>query len=194
MILERFSALINHSLDIDDYELPLATVDRDRLLTLVPVGESIPLTISDGLYKEDLTINNEAGSLIVVRGQAPRKFPRGSILCFEITIAVIKYLICNYDCCSDVPCPKEPISVSGTMIEDAKVGVPWHGAVVFRGDPKVFATTPLPTWMTWAAGANYITLEGEPTEAGNVTLAVSVTDNAGNLVVRQIAFEVQDAE
>jgi hypothetical protein len=185
MIYKPFNAMLIHSLDKQDTELPISETDKARLLEIVPIGESIPLVLHDDFWSEEILVRNSADVFIVERGEHPRRFPRGSVLCFEVTVGVVKDLICTHNCCDDEPCPCQPISIAGILLPVGKVGELWQGTAIFQGDlPMALTASGLPPWTTVVAGPNFLSFTGTPTvplEGGNI--AIAGTNCAGSNVV-----------
>lgn len=179
MIIKPFGATFRAVLEADSGYLPLSNDDNTKLLGLLPEGEEMLLTIQDNLYHEWVKAENQCGTIIITRGidgSEPRKFPKGSCIFFETSVPVIKWLICNHNCC-DGPCPCEPVDYAGAVIPAGVVGQPWEGSVLFTGDtPMTFGVDNLPSWMTATNGANYVRLSGTPVAAGTFSLSVA----AGN--------------
>ena len=151
MILKPFSATLHDTIQPDTMYPPLTKADESRLLALLGEDEAIYLTIDDGVYKEWVLVRNECGFLIMergVHGSEPRKFIKGSCLFFETSVPVIKWLICNHDCCEDEDCPCVPVKAAGMVLPPVRAGVPWKGSAVFTGDlPMSIGVTGLPSWM-----------------------------------------------
>jgi hypothetical protein len=107
MILKPFTAILTHSLDKTEYSLPISSGDLDRLKAQLPPGETTLLVLIDDVYTEEIIVGNSGGQIgIVERGvgeTVARKFPRGSAVCFVVTVSVVQYLICNYECCPPEP-------------------------------------------------------------------------------------------
>jgi hypothetical protein len=195
MILKPFSAELVRSLDKDDFSLPVSEAARTRLLSILPPGETTLLTLRDDLYAEEIEVENACGEAVIKRrglGETEvRKFPRGSGLCFEVTVSVVQHLICSYDCCGDGPCPAAPVTVTTLTLPGGKVGQPWTGLAVFGGSaPMQLAVTELPGWVSAEAGENYIRLTGTPPGAGTFGVAVTGTNETGTTAAAQGNFTV----
>jgi hypothetical protein len=195
MILKPFTAVLVRSLDKESHALPLCEEDRTRLLAQLPPDESALLVLRDDAYTEEIEVENVCGQPIIKeRGLGDteaRKFPRGSVLCFEVTVSVVRHLICNYDCCAETPCPAEPAAVEAFHLQDGQVGQPWTGLAVFSGStPMQRAVSQRPGWMTAETGANFIRLAGTPTGLETVQLSVAGTNAAGTVVTAHRAFTV----
>ncbi|MDR1872006.1 MAG: hypothetical protein LBS60_08865 [Deltaproteobacteria bacterium] len=190
MILKPFSAILVRSMDKEDYALPLNLEDRNRLLAQLPVGESTYLVLRDDIYTEEIEVENACGDLLVkARGLGetiPRKFPRGSAVCFDLTLTVVKYLICNHDCCAGGSCAPVPIEIIELYLPNGSANTPWSGVVIFGGsEPMELSCGNVPSWITPSVGRNYIKLEGTPTSPGSYNLSIAGT-NASGLVVTSV--------
>lgn len=197
MILTPISFVLNNVLEADDKYLPITMPDLTRLLAHIPEGEDTYLTIKDGLYTEYLRVENQCGTILIERGAggtAPRRFPRGSCVFFEMSLPVVQWLICNYDCCAG-DCPCDLVRAMGGLMPPIAPGKPWKGTAVFAGDlPMNFGVTGLPNWIQASSMGNTVTLEGVVPEtiAGTFTIAVTATNCQGQGVATQI-FELATA-
>jgi hypothetical protein len=200
MIHSYFISKLKHTLHIGQNNLPISAGDLGQLIALIPLQEKMLLVLRGCNKYEQIEIENYNGLDIYITrrglgGSREQEFCPGDLVQYEITTEVVKDIVCNYDCCGDVPCPKEPVSVAGSLVTDGKVGEPWHGTVIYKGDlPIIFATAPLPAWMSYTTGPNFIEFSGTPTEAGDITLSVSAADTLGHLIVQQVSLGIQPAE
>jgi hypothetical protein len=196
MIYKPFSACLIRGLAADDYDLPLSHGDMARLAIILPPNESMYLTLRDGYKYEEILIANTCGNIqITARGvgnTTANKFPAGTAVCFDVTIEIVKDLICHHDCCADPECPCEAISITGALLPDGLVGQAWEGSVIFSGDqPMVLTTSSMPGWMSTQIGPNFIKLYGVPTNAGPISIAVAGTNCAGvNVITSAPSFVV----
>ena len=184
MILKAMSFNLNAKLEASGIYLPLTTADMAVLTAAVPEGEQIYLTLAWDMAKEYVLATNNKGTIILTRGvdSNARAFPKGSCLYFENSIPVTKWLICNYECCSG-DCPVTPVASAGNVLPVGKVGDPWSGSFVFRGDlPMVFGVTGMPSWMKASYKGNYMTLSGTPTASGTFTISVAASNNRGDSI------------
>lgn len=187
MILKNVSVSLNDFIEADDLYLPLTAGDLAKIKAVVPDGEQIYLVIEDNLYKENVLATNDSGTITIERGVASsaRKFPRGSCVSFQVTVPVVQWLICNYECCAS-DCPVEQVAASGVVSPAATVGKPWAGSAVFSGDlPMKFGIVGLPSWCEAAWSGNSVTLSGTPNVAGTWTVSVSATNDKGNAIAAQ---------
>lgn len=183
MILKPFAAQTNGVMLATDGRLPLNAADMNRLLALVPEGESIYLTLKDGLNMEYVLAENTCGVMVVSRGQQgsePKWFPNGTCVFFENSIAVTRWIMCNEDCC-DGECPCNGVAVAGKVVPVGVVGDLYEASVVLSGDlPMVLGVSAnLPPWAEVEAGPNYVRIHGTPTSSGSWTFAVSATNCSG---------------
>lgn len=189
MILLPFEATLNAPLTADSQYLTISTADMSRLLAQVPAGESTLLVIRDGVYSEEVLATNQDGTIILTRGQGnttARKFPYGSYVCFQVTVSVVRYIMCNEDCCEG-GCPCEPIDVVGSIAPAGTVGDAYNASVIFMGTaPMTFGVTGQPEWIEVDAGANYVRLYGTPTGEGEWAIAVSGTNCSGTAIAQDI--------
>jgi len=187
MILTPYNASLNNILEKDANFLPLSRADETRLMELIPEDDGIYLTLKDNLYTEYVYVENQCGTLVVTRGvdSDAKRFPRGTCVFFETSLPVIKWLICNHQCC-DGPCPCEAVTVAGVVSPPALVGHSWDGSAIFKGDtPMVFGVTGMPSWMTADWSANHVHLTGTPTAPGLWTVSIAATNCNGDGVAVQ---------
>lgn len=189
MILKPFSATLFDNLLADTNYVPLTERDKSRLLETIPEGEEMYLTISDSLYTEWVLAKNQCGFIVITRGvdgSEPRKFPKGSCIFFEASLPVIKWLICDHDCCADGDCPCELASNGGMVLPPAVPNIPWEGTAVFKGDtPMVMGVTGMPSWMKAEQGVNHVRFYGTPTGSGVYNVVASATNCSGRGIATQ---------
>lgn len=196
MILTPISLVLNDVLLVNDKYIPLTKQDMARLVEHIPDGEEMLLTIRDNLYTEWVRVENQCGTIILHRGHGgsvARKFPRGSCVFFEASVPVIKWLICNYDCCEH-SCQCLPVELIRTVLPTAYVNELWFGILIFNGsEPINFALTGLPSWAGYTLSGNRIELEGTPAAAESATFSISATNCQGSIVdVTQHTILVKD--
>lgn len=193
MLFKQFSTLLHGTLEATDTSLPLHTRDQAALLELIPRDEEMFLLLEDGTYKENIRAYNVDGYILIERGidSVARKFPRGTCVRFDLTLPLVKWLICNYDCCEG-DCPCDPVQISGTFLPDAKVGTPWSGFISFSGTlPMNLSIVGAPAWVHITYGATAIQLTGTPTSAGSYTVAAAATNcNGASFAQQQIPLTV----
>jgi hypothetical protein len=180
----RYEAVLRRPLEADGTTLPVSRDDHDRLALLLPPGETALLVLRDDLHREEVEVAVQGGYPVLVRrgidGPA-HKFPKGSAIGFEVTVAMVKHLICHHECCPEGPCPVEPPAVAGTSLPTAADGVPWEGTVIFTGGlPMQFGTGPLPAWVSVDAGPNHVRLHGTPPDGGwDMPVTVAAANGSG---------------
>jgi hypothetical protein len=167
-----------------------------RLLSLIPDGETSLLVLRDNLYVEEIEVQNIDGVITIkTRGldeTEARRFPRGTCLSFDVTLSVVKHLVCNYDCCADSPCQIDPVTVTGVHLPQATVGQNWSGLIIFGGTPPLLLApgVGLPSWTQAEVGENYIKFSGTPTVAGSVSVTVAGTNATRTLVAQSFPLMV----
>lgn len=182
MITTPIAFTLADIMEVDDKYFPLTQHDTVRLLEHLPDGEEIYLTIRDNLYTEYVRAENQCGTVIVHRGvdSTPRRFPRGSCVFFEASLPLIKWLICNHDCCEDTECPCTPVEIQRTVLPAAILNNPWEGRILLTGShPIQTRVTGLPTWMTAKQEGDRIILSGTPTTTTVADIAVAATNCSG---------------
>ena len=94
--------------------LPLTAQHKAKLLEHVPAGEETILTITDSVNTEYVRVKNQQGYITLERGveSGVYKFPKGSCVYFEVSVPVVEWLICNYECCKG-DCPVQPPLAGG---------------------------------------------------------------------------------
>ena len=190
----EFTASLSDRLDKGDRSLPLNTTDENRLKAAVPDGDYTYLVIRDPTGAEIVKVENTCGTLLVTRGQdgtTARNFPRGSCIRYETTPAIVKDLICNYDCCADQECPCDPVAAAGITLPAVRAGAAFNGSAVFTGDvPMTIAVDGAPSWMDVSIGANYVTMSGTATGVGTFNISVAATNCDGMVAVQQATLTV----
>ena len=101
MILKPISLALADVLAKDSVYLPLTAQHKAKLLEHVPAGEETILTITDSVNTEYVRVRNQQGTITLERGveSGVYKFPKGSCVYFEVSVPVVEWLICNYECC-----------------------------------------------------------------------------------------------
>lgn len=198
MILKPFSATLHDVLYADDSFLPLTPRDYARLLAHIPDGDSTILSLRDNLYTEWVYIENQCGTLVMERGYGgseARKFPRGTCLFFETSVPVIKWLICNYNCCEGGDCECVEVTHKQTVSPTALVNEEWEGRVTFDGTlPINYDVTGMPDWMSAEYEQDLVRLSGTPTASGTFNVSVAATNCMGNsIVVEEVKVKVAKA-
>lgn len=192
-VTEEFGAMLNQSMEKDALSLPIsASVRADLAALLQHDGDYTYATLrSDSTY-ETVKLSMAAGELVVqraVEGTEAAKHPCGTQVCLvsPTTVAAIKALICEYDCCADGECECEPVTVAGSWLPEAYVHVAWSGAVVFSGKmPLTITIKSQPEWMTAVVEGSVLQLSGTPIEAGSVSFAVAASNCNGTEVTTEL--------
>lgn len=183
----EFTASLSARLDKADRQLPLSLSDENRLKAAVPDGDHTYLVIRDPLGAEIVMVENACGTLLVTRGQdgtEARNFPRGSCIRYEMTPAMVKDLICTYDCC-DGECPCEAVAAAGITLPSVASGYPWNGSAVFTGDtPMTIAVQGAPSWVQVEVGPNFVSFSGVASGSGSFTIAVAAANCDGQVAVQ----------
>ena len=187
MIMKPVSVVLNDVLLTDDKYLPLCQSDNNKLLALIPDGESMYLTIQDNLYTEWVLVENQCGTLVLHRGEGgstARKFPRGSCVFFETSLPLIKWLICNYDCCADGDCTCTGVEEERAILPTALVNNEWEGRILFNGSlPINIAVDGMPSWMSAEYMGDTLRLYGTPTATGTFIISVSASNCSGSTTI-----------
>ncbi len=187
MILKPFNANLAEVMYADDKFLPLNKHDMARLIELIPDGDETFLTIRDNLYTEYVRAENQCGTIVVHRGidSEPRKFPRGACVFFETSLPVVKWLICNYDCCEG-DCDCQPVELVREVSPAGKVGQEWYGRMNFRGSlPIRFGLGEVPDWVHVETQDHIVEFSGTPRAKGSFGITVSATNCQGNNIVTE---------
>jgi hypothetical protein len=189
-----FTVTLNTRLDKADRLLPLTVNDEASLKAAIPDGDYTYLVVRDHTGAEIVKVENTCDTLLVTRGEdgtEARNFPRGSCVRFEMVPAVVKDLICNYDCCED-ECPCVAAAPAGISLPGFMVGMPWTGSAVFTGDtPMTIGVTGVPTWATVEVGANFVTFTGLPTVTGTHVISVAATNCDGSIAIQTGTLETK---
>lgn len=193
MIMKPYSTNLVDALPADGMYLDTSVLSNKsytELLSIIPEGESMYLTLSNNLYEEYVLATNQCGVILLERGidSEARKFPRGSCVRFETSVPVVKWLVCNYNCCEGEDCPCTEVTAAGYVLPPYTVGAPYAGSFNFAGDtPFTFGVDGLPAWATAVTTATGVNITGTPTGAGSYALAVSATNCYGKATVVQQA-------
>lgn len=185
MITSPINFVLTDVMDVGDNFFPISAADDARLRAHIPEGEAIILTIRDNLYSEHVRVEHQCdGGFTVVRGvdSQARRFPKGSCVFFEITVPLVKWLICNYDCCQG-DCNVTPVSIETENLPTAIMGQPWQARVRVSGTPPLNITSSgAPTWVSAVYDEDSVTFSGTPPSAGGFTLSVAATNSWGREV------------
>lgn len=194
MILKPVSFVLNGVLEKNDTYLPLSQVDMNRLLAHVPDGEETILTIQDNLYTEWVHVYNDCGTVLLERGlggSEPRKFPRGTCVFFEMSLPLVQWLICNYDCCEDDDCDCEAVTLESHTLPAGIVNQLWDGRMAFVGTLPINIKITPPSWATAEVLNGEVFLTGTPDKAGIYQVGYSATNCRGSVLVSDtLSFQV----
>ena len=192
-ITEIFGAALNQSMEKDETTLPVGpSAYADLVSLLQEEGDYTYATLRSDSTCETVKLSVVAGTLVVERAQEGTeavKHPCGTTVCLvsPTSVAAIKALICEYDCCEDTDCECEPVTVAGSWLPEAYVHVAWSGAVVFSGkQPLSIAINNQPAWMQAIVEGSVLQLSGTPTEAGDVSFAVAASNCNGTEVATEL--------
>lgn len=188
-VTEIFSAGTTNVMEADAVTIPLGAEATADLLKLLSDEDDYTYAAiaSDATY-ETVKLTNVSNTLVVERGiegTTAVKHPCGSVVCLvsPTTVAAIKALICEYDCCADEDCPCEGVAFAGSYLPPITVGEEWSGAVIVTGKaPVQFAIKDQPAWMNAVSEGNTLKLSGTPTSATG-KFAVAATNCNGTQVV-----------
>ena len=194
MILKPIGLTLNDTLEADDTYLPLSVTDNAKLLSYLNNNENSILTLEDNLNKEYIEVTNQCGTVVITKrgiDSEPTRFPKGSCLKFEVSIPVVKWMVCNYDCCSgECDCIAPELNYSS--FPAGKVGQPYNGYVTLTGTkPMNFSFTGKPTWMSVIQSGTRLDFTGTPNIATTNTISVSATNCMGqNIKSWQFTIQV----
>ena len=188
-VTEIFGAVLNQSMEKGETTLPVSNSARADLTALLQEDGSYTFASlkSESTY-ETVKLSVVAGTLVVERAQEGTeavKHPCGTQVCLvsPTTVAAIKALICEYDCCEDEDCKCEPVTVAGSWLPEAHVNVAWSGAIVFSGKaPITLGIADQPEWITATAEGSVLQLSGTPDKTGEFTFSVAASNCNGTVV------------
>jgi hypothetical protein len=170
MILKPYSAVLTRHIEADDTSLPLSESDANKLRASVPAGERTLLVLRDDTRAEEIEVTNIAGFLTITRRGAgeteAHKFPRGTSLCFEVTVSVVEWLIEHR---MEGPCDGVRLVSVPELV--AKVGVPWRGEFCFEGaQPITFMAVSTAAWLDVDFAGDVFSFFGTPDAPGVVNI------------------------
>lgn len=190
-VTEIFSAGLTQAMDADAVTLPLtsgALADLTKLLE--EDGAYTFASIRSDSTFETVKIYLASGTLVVDRAQAGTeavKHPCGSLVCLvsPTTIAAIKALVCEYDCCED-ECPCTGVEYAGAALPTGTVDSAWEGHVVFAGSlPITVVASGQPSWLTITAEGGVVNMSGTPTSAGTYSFLIGAANCNGTKFAMQ---------
>lgn len=198
MTTEFFSAFLTAPLEESGKYITLTKEAAADLASILKSnGSYIYLTLRDDANIETVRAHLEQGFLMVDRGLSGTeavKHPIGTCVSSvsPTVIAVIKDLICNYDCCEDGDCPKNPADFLNIYTPSGSTGTAYHGTIEFTGtDPVQVTVAGAPDWLTVTRTGNTLSLTGTPTSAGDVTFSIALTNlNGTKTSVKTITFSI----
>ena len=195
MILKPISLALADVLSKDSVYLPLTAQHKAKLLEHVPAGEETILTITDSVNTEYVRVKNQQGQITLERGveSEAHKFPKGSCVYFEVSVPVVEWLICNYECCKG-DCPVQPPRAGGFTLPEGKVGQHYMGVFVFKGDePMNIGVLGLPDWAKAKQYGVSLVISGDPTAAGEFTVSAAATNATAEVCIQQGTIKVIDS-
>lgn len=191
-VTEIFGAALNQSMERDETTLPVGNAAYADLVALLSgEGDYTYASLKSESTYETVKLSVVAGTLVVERAQEGTeavKHPCGTMVCLvsPTTVAAIKALICEYDCCTDEDCPCDGVTVGGVWTPEGSVHNEWNGAVVFSGkQPITISLNGQPEWLNATVEGNVLTMAGTPTEALPYEFTVAAANCNGNHVVSQ---------
>lgn len=195
MILKPISLILADVLEKNANILPLSKADQAKLLLHLPDGEETLLTIKDNLNEEWVRLENKCGTAVVSRGLegvGPYKFPRGSCVVFETNVPVMKWLVCNYECCGDDTEPYMPLGVESLSLPQAKVQQSWQGEIVLSGSlPIDIDLAGVPNGMVVEKDKRRLILRWVPDQSGTYVFVISAKNSCrGGSLLKQFIVEV----
>ena len=189
-VTEIFGAALNQSMEKDETTLPVGNAAYADLVALLKEeGDYTFASLKSESTYETVKLSVVAGTLVVERAQEGTeavKHPCGTMVCLvsPTTVAAIKALICEYDCCEDEECPCDSVTVGGAWTPDGVVNRKWTGAVVFSGaQPMTISMLDTPSWIEATIEGNVLTMTGTPTFANIYEFTVVAANCNGNSVV-----------
>lgn len=197
---EYFSASLNSKLEATDIYLPISEgAAADLKALLKEPDDYIYLTLKDDVNLETVRVRNEQGTLMLERGLEGTEavtHPFGTCIMSvsPTVVALIKDLICSYECCEG-PCPVEPVVCAGTALpEYGNVGAAFNGCVIFTGSsPMNIVMNGAPAWLSALQMGNTLILSGTPDKAGTTTFSVAATNGNGtNVVSHSLSVTIKD--
>ena len=176
----------------DSVYLPLTAQHKAKLLEHVPAGEETILTITDSVNTEYVRVKNQQGTITLERGveSGVYKFPKGSCVYFEVSVPVVEWLICNYECCKG-DCPVEPPRAGGFTLPEGKAGQHYMGVFVFKGDePMNIGVLGLPSWAHAKQYGVSLVISGTPAAKGEYVISAAATNATGEVCVQQGTIKI----
>lgn len=198
MTSEFFTAFLTAPLEESGKYITLTKEATSDLASILKdSGSYIYLTLRDDANIETVRAHLEQGILIVDRGLSGTeavKHPIGTCVSSvsPTVIAVIKDLICNYDCCESGDCPKTPAEFLSVYTPSGSTGTAYRGTIDFTGtDPVQVTVSGAPDWLTVTRTGSSLILSGTPASSGDVTFSIALTNlNGTKTAVKTITFSI----
>lgn len=202
-VSEFFDATLISKLEASDVNLPVSETAVADLLSLLSDSESYTyLAIKSDQSYEVVKAKGGNGVIILERGlegTTPVTHPFGACVAMvsPLTLAVMKDIICNYECCeSDCPC--EPVELVGVYNVPARimVGDTFNAFAVFTGKtPISMGASGAPEWMTITQEGSVLHLTGTVPQPARseayVNFSIAAANCGGTSVASApISFEI----
>ena len=139
-----------------------------------------------------MRVKNQQGQITLERGveSGVYKFPKGSCVYFEVSVPVVEWLICNYECCKG-DCPVEPPRAGGFTLPEGKAGQHYMGVFVFKGDePMNIGVLGLPSWAHAKQYGVSLVISGTPAAKGEYVISAAATNATGEVCVQQGTIKI----
>lgn len=187
---DYFAAYTTGRIEATDNYIPLSDAAIADLARLLKDPDSyVYLTIRTELTLETVKASLSANVVVIERGLAGTQrqvHMAGATVCTvsPTMMAVMKDLICNYDCCADGNCQCIPPTLLGTVVNGGKLGQQYLLRMTVGGSQPCTMATPdgLPDWASAVYENGTIVVRGMPTAAGSFPVAFAVTNCNGTQV------------
>ena len=192
-----FAARLCDRLEASEVHLPLSKAATADLLDNLPEADDYAfLSLKGDVEYEVVKVRNEGGTLLIERGlEGTTAVLHHHGTCVNtvspLTVAVIKDMICNYECCEG-DCPCEAVAYAGASLPPAYLDAEWKGMVAFVGDtPMTLGAANVPSWMKVEAVNNTLMLSGTPHVVGTFSFSVAATNcNGKHVAVQTLTVDV----
>lgn len=202
-VSEYFDASLSAKLTADAVLLPLDDGAMADLLNLLTDSDDYTfLAIKSEQSYEVVKAHKEGGLIALDRGQEGTTavlHPMGACVATvsPLTLAVMKDIVCNYECCQG-DCVCEPVSLVGAFGIPSRIHslAELNGFVAFQGDGPITAgVDKAPDWLTVTQTGNVVRLSGivpQPSrDEAFVSFSVAATNCNGTSVASvPIEFEI----
>ena len=192
MILKPISLALADVLSKDSGYLPLTAQHKAKRLLQGPAGEETILTITDSVNTVYVRVKNQQGTITLERGveAGVYKFPTGSCVYFEVSVPVVEWLICNYECCKGDG-PVQPPLAGGFMLPEGKAGQYYLGTFIFKGDePMNIGGLGLPDCARAKQYGVSLVISGVPKAKGEYVISTAATNATGEVCVQQGTIKI----